>query len=282
VSAEANDPMQIDERELAQLTVDMDDAHHELMPVMHERAAEWAELNREMRSGRVTAGPGGRRMNAAGPVTSRRRFLVGSGAAVLGGLLLAACGDDSTSPAGDGATTTTAAVSGELEGDLAVAALAAALENLAVRTYQAGFDAASEGTLGAVPPAIASFATTLQQHHSEHAVAWNSVLTGAGKEAVTGVDLTVKADVDRSLAGVRDVRGLAMLALSLENTAAATYQDAIGILGDSGAIPVAAAIQPVELQHAAILNFVLGNYPVPDAFTRTSLARTPDDEIGPA
>ena len=45
---------------------------------------------------------------------------------------------------------------------------------------------------------------------------------------------------------------------------------------------MAASIQPVELQHAAILNFVLGMYPVPDAFSKTALARTPDDEIGPA
>ena len=36
---------------------------------------------------------------------------------------------------------------------------------------------------------------------------------------------------------------------------------------------MAASIQPVELQHAAILNFVLGQYPVPNAFSPTSNAR---------
>ena len=40
---------QISERELEQLTSDMDDMHHDLMPAMHERAAEWAELDRELR-----------------------------------------------------------------------------------------------------------------------------------------------------------------------------------------------------------------------------------------
>ena len=54
------------------------------------------------------------------------------------------------------------------------------------------------------------------------------------------------------------------------------------MLGDTGAIQVAASIQPVEMQHAAILNFVLGNYPVPDAFAKTDGARTPDDKIGAA
>jgi hypothetical protein len=34
------------------------------------------------------------------------------------------------------------------------------------------------------------------------------------------------------------------------------------------------------MQHAAILNFVLGNYPVPDSFAKTDGARTPSDAIG--
>jgi hypothetical protein len=41
-----------------------------------------------------------------------------------------------------------------------------------------------------------------------------------------------------------------------------------------------ATIQPVEMQHAAILNFVLGQYPVPNAFAKTDGARTLSDTIG--
>ena len=152
MSARANDHGLIRERELEQLIGDLDDMHDDLMP----------------RS------------------PSRRRFLIGSGAAVLGGLLLTACGGNKTSPSAGG-TATTATGGGA---DLAVAALAAALENLAVGTYQAALDAATGGSLGAVPPAVATFATTAQKHHTDHAAAWNSVLTGAGKEAVTGVDLS--------------------------------------------------------------------------------------------
>jgi len=272
VSAQEKDAMQISERELEQLTGDMDDMHHDLMPTMRERAAAWAELDRELRAGIKSI---------SGHVSSRRHFLVGSGVAVVGGLVLAACGNDKKNAADSGATTT-AAAGGKLTGDLAVAAVAAALENLAVSTYQAGLDAATGGTLGTVPPAVASFATTAQKHHTDHAAAWNSVLTGAGKEAVTGVDLTVKAQVDQAFAGVKDVGGLARLALTLENTAAATYLNGIAVLGDTSAIQVAASIQPVEMQHAAILNFVLGNYPVPDAFAKTAGARSPDDKIGAA
>ena len=56
------------------------------------------------------------------------------------------------------------------------------------------------------------------------------MLTGAGKKAVTGVDLTVKKRVDKAFAKVKDVPGLAMLALDLENVAAATYLAAIDVV----------------------------------------------------
>ncbi len=44
-------------------------------------------------------------------------------------------------------------------------------------------------------------------------------------------------------------------------------------------IKTAATIEPVELQHAAISNFVLGKYPVPDTFTKTDGARPLTDVI---
>ncbi len=173
-----------------------------------------------------------------------------------------------------------AAASQKLTGDLAVVALAAGLENLAVATYQAGIDAASAGSLGAVPPAVVTFATTAQSQHKDHAAAWNGVLTGAGKKAVTGVDLTVKKSVDTTFATVKDVPGLAKLALDLENVAAATYLAAIAVVKVPAGIKTAATIHPVELQHAAILNLLLGVYPVPDAFAKKSGARPASDKIG--
>jgi hypothetical protein len=42
----------------------------------------------------------------------------------------------------------------------------------------------------------------------------------------------------------------------------------------TSSVTVAAGIQPVEMQHAAILNFVLGQYPVPSAFAPVAGART--------
>jgi hypothetical protein len=72
---------------------------------------------------------------------------------------------------------------------------------------------------------------------------------------------------------------LAKLALELENGAAATYLAAIGAVKSPAGIKTAATIQPVEMQHAAILQFLLGQYPVPDSFAKTDGARTTSDKI---
>ncbi|HZP28646.1 MAG TPA: ferritin-like domain-containing protein [Acidimicrobiia bacterium] len=257
-----HDPIEISEHELADLTSDLDEIHRDTLPRFRESLDEWRGT------------------------PSRRAFLVGGGAA-LGGVALAASGLTGLTAAA--ARTRTAAgapatragkKAPRLSGDLAVVALAASLENLAVATYQAGIDAATAGRLGAVPPAVVTFATTAQSQHREHAAAWNAILTSAKKPAVTGVDLTVKREVDAAFADVKDVGGLAKLALTLENGAAATYLEAINVVKAPAGIKTAATIHPVELQHAAILNFVLGQYPVPDSFAKTDEARTVRDRIG--
>jgi hypothetical protein len=271
--------MQITEHELNAMTRDLDEIHHATLPVMHEAVAEWAEFQRQIQvdQGRVVAeAPPARR----GP--SRRGFLIGGGAAV-GGVLLAAC--SSSKKASTTTTTVAGAATGSANpytGDLAIAALAASLENLAVQTYGAGIAAATAGKLGTIPPAIVTFATTAMAQHKDHAGAWNSIITSAGKTGITGVDITVKnAVVVPGFAKVTDATSLASFALGLENAAAATYLNGIqNAIQAQSAIQIAATIQPVEMQHAAILNFVLGTYPVPNAFAQTTGARGPTDTIG--
>jgi hypothetical protein len=265
----------ISEGELVAMTNDLEDAHHESLPSMRESLTEWRESNDDIRSGitRLVSTP-----------SSRRAFLLGGGA-VLGGVALVGSGMGSGLAAA--ATRSGVAVPGAtsaqgLTGDLAVVALAASLENLAVGTYQAAIDAVTAGKLTGVPDAVVTFAMTAQSQHKDHAAAWNGVLTGAGKKAVSGVDLTVKKGVDSAFAQVKDVPGLAKLALQLEMGAAATYLAAIDVVKSPAGIKTAATIHPVEMQHAAILNFLLGEYPVPDAFAKTTGARTTKDKIGAA
>ncbi|MGH9205591.1 MAG: ferritin-like domain-containing protein [Acidimicrobiales bacterium] len=264
----------ISEQALNQMTNDLDQLHHDqTQPAMNEAVDEWAELHREADAA-----------DARRPSRhSRRTFLLGTGAAVAGGVVLAAC--SSSTPTSS--SSTTASSGGALSGDLQVAAMAASLENLAVGTYQAAIQAAQGGHLGTVPPAIANFAQTVMSQHSDHAKAWNAVLQQAGKQAVTGPDPVLKPTVDQGFAKVTDVTGVAQLALVLENTAAQTYQNGVGVLSNSGAIKTAATIQPVEMQHAAILYYVLGKYPgaqdangTPLAFNPITLARPPSDYRG--
>jgi hypothetical protein len=265
----------ISEAELVALNDDLTDAHQESLPSMRDALADWRESSSDITEG-IT--------HIVSTPSSRRAFLVGGGA-LLGGFALVGSGVGGGLAAaatrrGVAVPAAGMANSQKLTGDLAVVALAASLENLAVATYGAGIDAATKGSLGAVPPAVVTFAQTAQMQHKDHAAAWNGVLTGAGKQAVSGVDLTVKKSVDQAFADVKDVPGLAKLALTLENGAAATYLAAIGAVKSPAGIKTAATIQPVEMQHAAILNFLLGEYPVPDSFAKTTGARTTKDKIG--
>lgn len=265
-----NEPMAISERELNALTSDLDDIHHDTFPRMRNEIDELAE---KLREATVVKG-----MN-------RRSFLI-AGSAVGGSILLAACGSSGSSAASK-SSTSMAATSGSgmmksANTDLAVAGLAASLENLAVQTYEAALKAATAGKLGTVPPAVATFVTTAKSQHADHAGAWNSVLTKAGKSAISGVDVTVNSAVVKpAFAKVRTVSDVAALALELENVAAATYLNGVqNALTESAAIKIAMTIQPVEMQHAAILNLISGTYPVPDGFAKTDGARPATDKIG--
>ena len=247
----------ISERELAALTDDLDQLHHDVgMPAMRAAVDRW--------TGEIR--------------TSRRGFLIGAGAAAAG-VALAAC---SSSPSTSATTTTGPGRSAKasLTGDLAVAALAASLENLAVAAYGDVLTAAAAGKLGTVPPAVATFVTTVKGQHTQHAQAWNSAITAAGHPPVTGPDKALVPTVDKAFAKVTDVTGAAKLALTLEDIAAATYQSAVSAVRARSSVQVAASIQPVEMQHAAILHFVLGQYPVPDAFSPLAGARTLSDNRG--
>ncbi len=280
----------LSDRELSAMTRQLDEMHHDkAMPAMRAAVADWVDA---LRSG----GDG-----LADKRASRRGFLLGAAGLGASGLVVAACGSSSKSataptslaaPAAN-STTTTPAASAALTGDLAVAAMAASLENLGVYAYNAGIAAATAGKLGKVPPAVVTFAQTAKAQHMAHAQAWNSALTGAGKAAVTATDPALTPTVSSAFAKVTNAAELAQLALLIENIAAQTYQKAIPALSATSSIAVAATIAPVEMQHAAILYYVLGQYPGiqgtqsnkyasgnPLAFNPTTLARPASDYTG--
>jgi hypothetical protein len=248
--------MAISEGELRAMTADLDELHHETFPEVARHHNEFSE----------------NLARVSGQSMARRGFLMGiGGAAALG--TLAACGSSSKgkSASGSSAAPTSGAASSSAAGsaytgDLKVVALAAALENLAVAAYQGTLTLAGAGKLGKVPPAIATFVMTVMKQHSDHAAAWNAVLTRAHLPAVTGTPLTIASGQVAMLEAATSVPEVAKLALGLENAAADTYTFAAANVTDTGGIMTAASIQPVETMHAAILSFVLGQYPVPLSF----------------
>ncbi len=274
----------ISEGELSRLTRELDQAHQEYLPRMHAAAAGLTEELRD--TGTADAGTSGA-SGAAGaswPGTgSRRGFLLGVGG-VAAAMALAACSSSTKSAVGaptsgssamSGSASGSASASGLYTGDLRLVALATALENQAVGAYGATLTAAKAGKLGTVPPAVATFVTTAMAQHADHAKAWNAVLTGAGKPAITDVPLSNQPATLKALDAATSAGDAAKLALQLEDQAAQTYLYATYNVSSAGGIATAASIAPVEAMHAAILNFVLGQYPVPDDFLPVDQAASP-------
>ena len=208
---------------------------------------------------------------------SRRRMLLGGSVAAVG-LVAAACGTDDDpfvlEDDPDPALTSTTQRSGASEGggeqppsgDVAIAMTAASLEVLAVNTYDAALNAAGQGAIGEVPPAVAEYATTAKAHHEAHRDAWNELLTSLGEQEVTTTPPSLQSTVDEMFGQVTDVVGVANLALTLEQIAADTYFAVIPQISNEEALRLAATIQPIDMQHVAVLRYVLGQYPVPDTF----------------
>ena len=254
------------EAELLSMTNELDELHHDVgMPAMREGIGNMIE-----------------HMKGTVRPTSRRTFLMGAGAAAAGGAALMVMG---SAPALVGASTrklsplhSAGAASfppAGLKGDLAVAAVAASLENLAVFAYSAGLSAATAGKLGAVPPAVATFATTAKSQHTQHAAAWNGVLKANSKAPVTVTNPSLTPTVQADFAKVTNIAQLAQLAITLETIAAQTYQAETSMLKSKAAIGLSSSIQPVEMQHIAILYYVLGMYPGAQTSSGTPLAFNP-------
>lgn len=255
--------IEVSNAEIARMTRDLDQLHHDAgMPAMFEAVAE---LTDAIRVGPLKA-------------TDRRTFLLGSGGFVAGAGILVALGSrPGVAAAAPSAVTTSTRPKSEagLSGDLAIAAVAASVENLAIHTYQTAAKAAGTGKFGTVPPAIGTFITTVVSQHQQHAAAWNSLLTAANKKAVTTSDPALTPTVNKALGQAKSLTDVAKLALTLENTAAQTYQAEASKLKSAKAVAVAATIQPVEMQHAAILYYVLGEYPGIQTPSKTPLAFNP-------
>ena len=263
IERKTTEPMQITERELRVMTSDLDQLHRDHLPELRSRFAGFGDELAEQVD---------RVRGLAHRDATRRNFLRGglvTAGALGGGALIAACGS-----AGVASTTQPTAAAST---DLTVARLAASLEVLAVSTYSTALMGAQAGSFGAVPPAFGTFATTARAQHMDHQNAWNSALASAGLSPQTNPDPKYKAVVDNALPGLHTIGDVAKLALTLETIAYETYTKGSSLVTTKQNRLVALTIAPVEAQHAAILSFILGQYPVPSSFIATDMAASPSD-----
>lgn len=216
--------MEITTRELRQLAADVDDQHHEAMATIHDRLAE---VHRG-ETGRLLAG-------------SRRHFLrnaglgglalsVGSSLVPMSRLLPAAWAEESMT-----------------EGELA--AFAQSVELAAVEAYTAAI-----GT-GLLDGSVVDVAEIFRGHHTDHAGALGGI---ASQDAVDEPNQALLDALAPQLEDAADQEAVLTLAQDLENSAAATYFYALGVLQDRDAALAAATILPVEGQHAVVLGQALG------------------------
>ncbi|MEP6695936.1 MAG: ferritin-like domain-containing protein [Pseudonocardiales bacterium] len=252
--------MQISEHQLRAMTEEMNEMHNATFPQLRAALADFGASVRHKAP------------------SSRRSFLMGSGVAV-GGLALAACSSKKGTTSSSSTPAPSSSSSSGGGKDNAALATNASLENLAVFAYGSVLKTAPSGKFGKVPAAVAGFAQHAMAQHADHAKAFNAALMNAGGKEFTDPDPALKQTVLTAFGGLKDVPGVAKLALLLENTAAATYTKQMGTLMSPDALSAVATIAPVERQHAAILHFVLGEYPVPDTFVPLDMAR-PDTDAG--
>lgn len=243
-------------------------------PTNNQLDSEATSLLETLRNGKPTRrgflfGAGG--LAAAGVVAACSSSSKTGTSSNSGGATTAAKGSSSSDSGGSGTTMAATPAADQVK----IAMFAASLEILAAKTYGAALAAAQANKLGTVPPAVATFVQTAQTQHQTAADALNKLVTSNGGQAATAGPPSLTQTVNGEFAKVTDVTGAAKLALTLEQVASATYQKYLPKLNIKEAVLGAGQNQILAMQHQAILNFVLGNYPVPDTFGQTDKAVSP-------
>ena len=178
-----------------------------------------------------------------------RRGLV-STAAVGATVLATSCGDDSNDPA-----------KGPPRGDLDIVNYALTLEYLEEDYYK---QVVAAGVLSGREAALAEL---IRQNESEHVVA----LRSAAEQLGGRVAKRPKTDFSEVLDGGRDE--VIRVAAQLENTGAGAYLAEAGQIENPQILASALSIHTVEARHAAILNRLAGEPPLPDGAFAVALER---------
>jgi len=185
--------------------------------------------------------------------------------------------------------------------DVQMLQTSAALENLAVATYDAALALPFIGG-DAGNPTVKTFVTTTRAQHADHANAFNDAVSKLGGKPQPNPHPVLLDVVTKAKPTLTDPGKVVDLALQLETAASQTYQNNVATLEDPNAKMVTAAIMGVEAQHVAVLLAVqallqagqpdlialdpanVANLPdvagkvgFPDSFQKTEKARAPKE-----
>ncbi|MDQ6697991.1 MAG: ferritin-like domain-containing protein [Actinomycetota bacterium] len=252
------------------MDLNRDELRRQLKAVDEENSAAmkpWREALMRVFSGETQTAPGVRAELAGAP--DRRSFLRIGGLTVAGAAVLAACSSDpkgsqsgttlpeTTTAVGTpstGAPTTAGPVTADdRKTDLALLRTATSVELLAVAVYGKAEPLIKDADIRAAARLFAS-------QHSEHA----QQLQGATRETF-GADKVYKQAnavlkknlVDPVLPTLQSDTDIVKFAMSIEDSAAATYVTAAGALSGAKLRQAIMAIGGIEARHAAILAGVL-------------------------
>lgn len=197
----------------------------------------------------------------------RRRFLALS--ALAPAAVIAACSQDE--PEREGRESERQDLP---EADLAALEFAASLEVVAEAAYRKMAGEVTAGRLGEVPAAGSEFVQAAAMQHGQALAALTDVLEASGRS--TPVDGHVEFEtstVTPALTAAKAWPEMASLARTIETALSATYLEAVhSALQSPAALRLAGAVQATAQKRIATLNFMLGEYPVPDTFQKTDAA----------
>jgi Ferritin-like domain len=226
--------MAIDDLRLRDLLEQSQDLHSDAMSTTRTSLDEIVELGHEERREPVESNPDDVRRHALVGAFPTTGILAAAGLGTAMAVLLA-------SPAfADKAM------------DVQMLQTAAAIENLAVATYDTALTLDFIGGASAIP-VVKAFVMKTRDQHNEHSDAFNAASTRLGGKKQDQPDPVLLGVVNNAKPTLTGPAQVVDLALELENTAASTYVANVGAYSNKSARAVAASIMGVEAQHAAIL-----------------------------
>jgi hypothetical protein len=136
--------------------------------------------------------------------------------------------------------------------DIMALQTAAGLENLAVFTYKTALGLSYIGGKDAIP-VVKGFCEMTMSQHTQHAAAFNAAITRLGGKTQGGTDPVYTPYVEKAAGKLKGPADVVALAITLEDIAAETYTNNVGLVSTGELRNTFASVAGVEAQHRAIL-----------------------------